>query len=275
MRLTAFAAALLLACNLPVAASMLNSLPGGNPHPEATLTAPIPPGDTELWQQRANAGDAYAQWVVSARLLRSGPAHRPAALAALRLSAENGYAKAALDWGRILLHGKYQTPVDAPEGLRWIESAEQNGNTESAHVLAQVHWNGWAGPVDRPKAVQWFQRAAESGWAPARAVLGLMLRDGIEIAPDAREAVRWLELAANQGRPEAKFALAEMLSTGQGIARDDARALGIYRELAQTGYLPAEQKAGERPQIPRRCGLIWRNRRRRAMSLPLLNWASA
>lgn len=245
MHLQAFTTVLLLASNLPVAASMLNSLPGGNLKSDVALTAPLPPGDTALWQQRADAGDAYAQWVMSARLLRAGPAHRQAALAALRQSAENGYGLAALHWGRVLLLGKHGTPVDAAEGMRWIERAEQSGNAEAAHVLAQAYWNGWAGAVDRPKAVQWIQRAAANGWAPARVMLSLMLRDGIEIAQDASEAVRWLELAANQGRPEAKFALAEMLNTGQGIAQDDVRALGLYRELAQTGYLPAEQKAAE------------------------------
>lgn len=244
-RLLSFAAAMLFTFNLPVAASMLKSLPGENPNSEGTLSAPLPPGDSELWQQRAAAGDAYAQWVVSARLLRSGPAHRQAALAALKQSAENGYSLAALHWGRVLLYGKHETPADAPEGLRWIERAEQSGNAEAAYVLAEAYWNGWAGAVDRPKAVPWIQRAAASGWAPARVVLGLMLRDGIEIAPDAHEAVRWLELAANQGRPEAKFAWAEMLSTGQGVEQDDARSLSLYRELAKTGYLPAEQKAAE------------------------------
>lgn len=245
MRLQALAAVMLFASTAPVAASMLNSLPGEIPDPEGTLFAPIPPGDNELWRQRAEAGDAYAQWIESARLLRSGPAHKQAALAALRQSAENGYALAALHWGRVLLLGTHETPVDVAEGLRWIKRAEQSGNPEAAYILAQANWNGWTGSIDRAKAVPWIQRAADKGWAPARVVLGLMLRDGIGIAQDAREAVRWLELAANQGRPEAKYAWAEMLSTGQGGAPDDARALGLYRELAKTGYFPAEKKAAE------------------------------
>lgn len=243
--LKAFAVALLFAVNFPAAASIRSSLPGENPKPEGTLSAPIPPGDTELWQPRAAAGDAYAQWVVSARLLRSGPAHRQAALAALKQSAEGGYALAALHWGRVLLQGNHERPGDAAEGLRWIERAEQSGNAEAAYVLADAYWNGWAGAVDHPKAVQWLRRAAAKGWAPARSVLGLMLRDGTGIAQDAGEAVHWLELAASQGRPEAKFAWAEMLSAGQGIAADEARALDLYTELAKAGYLPAEQRAAK------------------------------
>lgn len=244
-RLNTFVAALLFAVNLPVTASIRSSLPGESPPPEGTLAAPIPPGDTELWQRRAAAGDAYAQWVVGAQLMQSGPTHRQAALAALKQSAENGYARAALHWGRVLLQGNHESAGDAAEGVRWIERAEQSGNAEAAYVLADVYWNGWAGAVDRSKSVQWLRRAAAKGWAPARSVLGLMLRDGIEIAQDASEAVHWLELAAHQGRPEAKFAWAEMLSTGQGIAPDEARALRLYSELAKAGYLPAEQRAAK------------------------------
>ena len=221
----------------------MDSLPGSDPGMESALSAPTPPGDTELWQQRASAGNAFAQWVVSIRLLNAGLAHRQAALAALRQSAENGYAQAALAWGQVLLHGQHGTTADVSQGLRWIERAEQSGNAQSAYVLAEAYWNGWIGTVDRTKSVYWLKRAAEKGWARAREVLGLMLRDGIEIPQDANEAARWLELAAIQGRPDAKFALAEMFSTGQGVGHDDARALNLYRELAKAGYLPAEQKA--------------------------------
>ncbi len=234
-----------MAVALPTPASMLNSLPGAAPTADVTLAAPTPFGDSELWRQRAAAGDAYAQWVMSARLIRSGPANRQEALALLRQSAENGYATAALDWGLILLLGKHGIAVDASQGLSWIERAERSGNPEAAYVLAQAYWKGWAGAPDRAQGRHWLQRAAEKGWAPARVELGLMLRDGIESVQDVQAAARWLESAANQGRPEAKYALAEMLSAGQGIERDDARALGLYRELAQAGYLPAEKKAAE------------------------------
>jgi len=233
----------LLFCALPATARLMDS----QPHPEVRLeiarSTPLPPGDTDWWQQRASAGDAYAQWVVSARLLQAGPTHYQAALAALKQSAENGYAQAALDWGRVLLHGQLGISKDAPQGLRWIERAEQSGNAEASYVLAEAYWNGWAGTVDRAKGIQWLQRAAEKGWAQARDVLGLMLRAGIEVPQNAHEAARWLERAAVQGRPDAKFAFAEMLSMGQGVEQDDARALNLYRELAKAGYLPAEHKA--------------------------------
>lgn len=227
----------------PAAARLMDSLPGSNTGGENVLNAPTPPGDIDVWQQRASAGDAFAQWVLASRLLNAGATHRQAGLAALKQSAENGYAQAALDWGRALLNGAYGMAADAPQGLRWIERAEQRGNAEAAYVLAEASWMGWAGAADRTKSVYWLRRAADKGWARAREVLGLMLRDGIEMPQDASEAARWLELAATQGRPDAKFALAEMFSTGQGMAHDDERALRLYRGLAKSGYLPAEQKA--------------------------------
>lgn len=246
MQLHAFVAVILLATTAwPTAASIQNSLPGSNTSTNTNITipAPIPTGDTELWRQRAAAGDAYAQWVMSARLLSAGPTQYQAALAALKQSAENGYAQAALDWGRVLLYGRLGTTADAGQGMRWIERAEQSGNAEAAYVLAEVYWNGWGVAADRDKSVVWLKRAAEKAWAPAREALGLILRDGFGAPQDAREAARWLELAAVQGRPEAKFALAELLATGQGMEHDDTRALRLYRELTKAGYLPAEQKA--------------------------------
>lgn len=242
VRLCRCAVAGLIVLALPAAASLRDGLPGLEVGAESALPAPSPPGDLEDWQQRASTGDAFAQWVVADRLLSAEATHRQVALSMLRQSAENGYSQAALDWGRVLLHGLFETSANVPEGVHWIERAEQSGNAEAAYVLAEAYWNGSVGATDRDKSIYWLKRAAEKGWARACEVLGLMLRDGIDMPQDAHEAVRWLERAAIQGRPDAKFALAAMFSAGQGIEHDDARALHLYRELANAGYLPAEQK---------------------------------
>ena len=242
MRLCQFAMAGLMVFALPASARLMDGMPGLDAGMESALPAPAPPGDIEHWRQRASTGDAFAQWVVAQRLLSAEPNHRQAALSALKQSAEKGYAQAALDWGRVLLHGLYETAADVREGVYWIERAEQSGNAEAAYVLADAYWNGSVGSADRAKGVYWLKRAADKGWARAREELGLLLRDGVEISQDAREAARWLELAAIQGRPDAKFALAAMFSSGQGVGHDDVRALQLYRELAKAGYLPAEKK---------------------------------
>ncbi|OYW25192.1 MAG: hypothetical protein B7Z49_01925, partial [Hydrogenophilales bacterium 12-63-5] len=124
-------------------------------------------------------GDSFAQWVVAQRLLDEEPNNRQKALSMLKHSADGGYSQAELDWGRILLYGWFETTIDVPQGVNWIERAERSGKAEAAYVLAEAYWNGWAGAADRTKSVYWLKRAAEKGWAQAREVLGLMLRDGI------------------------------------------------------------------------------------------------
>ena len=193
----------LLCLALPAAARLMDSLPGSDASRENVLNAPTPPGDIDVWQQRAAAGDAFAQWVVGSRLLNAGQTHWEAGLASLKQSAENGYAQATLYWGWALLNGEYGITADVSQGLHWIERAEQSGNAQAAYVLAEAYWMGRTGARDRKKSVYWLRRAADKGWARAREVLGLMLRDGIEMPQDASEAARWLELAATQGRPDA------------------------------------------------------------------------
>lgn len=226
----------------PAVARLLDNLPDMSTPNEIVLSPTTLPGNLDVWQHRASGGNAFAQWIMAHRLLNEGPTKRQAAMAALKQSAENGYAQAALDLGQLLLNGEDE-PIDIPQALSWIERAEQNGNAQAAYILAEIAWGGLAGPTDKPKSVYWLRRAAEKGLARAREVLGLMLRDGIEVPQNAKDAAYWLELAANQGRPTAKFALAEMYSTGQGVAQNDIQALRLYRELTKAGYLPAEQKA--------------------------------
>ena len=133
MRLCQFATAGLIVLALPATARLMDGMPGLDAGVESALPAPAPPGDIELWQRRASMGDAYAQWVVAYRLLSAEPNQRQAALSALKQSAENGYSQAELDWGRILLHGWFETAADAPQGVHWIERAEQSGKAEAAY----------------------------------------------------------------------------------------------------------------------------------------------
>jgi TPR repeat protein len=245
MRPVALAAALCLALPFAAQATWRASLPGTPLLPEPScLCAPQPPGDTDDWLQRAKNGDAYAQWVVSARLINTEPTRRQAALDWLKQSAENGYAQAALDWGRVVHYGLFDVPADATVGLRWIKRAAHSGKPEAAWVLAGIYWNGTGGvAVEREQALQWLRRAAEQGWGAARESLGLILRDGDGLPQDAVEALRWLELAAAQGRPGARFMLAALLADGPVDSRDEARALKLYRALASAGYRPAEEAA--------------------------------
>lgn len=142
----------------------------------------------------------------------------------------------------------------APDPLR---CAAETGDAESQLKLASEFFFGAeARPRNPVLAVYWFRKAAEQGNGEAAYNLGVCHEKGwgVEHASAVR-AYRNYEAAAAKGVPEAKLRKALLLAVGipdealekgklPGVPADRAESLRLLRELAKTGFLPAERELG-------------------------------
>jgi TPR repeat protein len=111
-------------------------------------------------RERAAGGDAGAQYLLGARLLRGeGPTRNYAeAEHWLRLSADQGVPGAQFRLGYMYDSGK-GLPRDAKEAARWYQAAAEQGDREAQHNLALLAWHGDGVPQDRFVARRLMDRA--------------------------------------------------------------------------------------------------------------------
>lgn len=163
-----------------------------------------------VWQPRADAGDALAEFAV-------GWVHG---------------AQGALD------------PKAYAEGLRWLGKAADGGNVRAEWAIGESYLDGTGHPQDFSEAHKWFQRAAERGNAEAAFDLGAMYEHGRGVRRSDEEAVRWYRVAAQGGEPQGAYNLANMLDQGRGVRRDRAEAVRWYRAAITAGHAGAANNLG-------------------------------
>lgn len=125
-----------------------------------------------------------------------------------RKKAEQWFAQAALAGsadaeyalGKLLLEQHR-----GEDGLRWLDSAANHGNTWAMVRIGKELLAGEHVPKDAEKAAQYLIRAGQLGNATAQYALGKLLLEGKDIPRNKEEALRWLELSAAQGNPYATF----------------------------------------------------------------------
>ena len=126
----------------------------------------------EALQERAEAGDAAAQFALATMLAEASPANQA-------------------------------------ESLRWMLEAAKQGNDQVQRIYAQGLL-AIRGKAAGPEAVQWLTRSAEQGNADAQYRLGLILYEGKLVPANLVTAGQWVQLAADSGHKEAGSLLKEM-----------------------------------------------------------------
>lgn len=115
-------------------------------------------------------------------------------------AAQAGSADAEYALGKLLLEQHR-----SEDGLRWLDSAADHGNTWAMVRIGKELLAGEHVPKDVEKAAQYLSRAARLGNATAQYALGKLLLEGKDLPRNKEEAQRWLELSAAQGNPYATF----------------------------------------------------------------------
>jgi len=144
-----------------------------------------------------------------ARLLKFGygmTANREAAAYWYRRAAEKGDARAAFNYGFMLIHG-IGTEPSPDEGARLLREAAGASVQEAWFELGNLHRLGRHLAGDPQAAIAAYRRAAESGHVRAQHALANMYGNGQGAGIDLVTAYKWWRLAARKGHELADQAL--------------------------------------------------------------------
>jgi TPR repeat protein len=149
----------------------------------------------EDYSERANAGDADAQW--SLGLFYETQKDYAKAVHWYRKAAEQGVASARCVLGWAYLNG-LGVPQDDLEGIRWFRSAAEQGHALAQCKMGDLYDLGQHGVQDDVQALQWYRRAADQGNHIAQVILGRAYKEvRLGLSPDCVEAYKWVVLAAD------------------------------------------------------------------------------
>lgn len=150
----------------------------------------------------------FDQWQ-DARLLKFGygmTADREAAAYWYRRAAEKGDARAAFNYGLMLIHG-IGTEANTEEGLDLINVAAEASVREAWFELGNLYRRGDHVAVDLRASLKAYRVAAEKGHVRAQHALGNMYGNGQGAGVDLVTAYKWWRLASRKGHELAGHSL--------------------------------------------------------------------
>jgi localization factor PodJL len=163
-----------------------------------------------------------------ATLLKTLSSSDGAGLAKLKRLAEQGYAPAQNDLGKLFESGDIGQTKDLSTARLWTERAAKSGMGEAMHRMGLYHYYGQGGAQNPVLAAQWFRRAAERGMLDSQYNLAQLYETGLGVTANSAEAYRWYLIAAQSGDQEAlkKVAIlkAQVPSGGRAEIERQARA---------------------------------------------------
>gem|GEM_PF-5228089 len=171
----------------------------------------------------------FDEWQ-DARLLKFGygmTADQEAAAYWYRRAAEKGDARAAFNYGLMLIYG-IGTEADPEDGLRFINIATEASIQEAWFALGNLHRRGQYVAIDLQAAIEAYRIAAEKGHVRAQHALANMYGNGQGAGVDLVTAYKWWRLASRKGHELAGNALrlvrSMMTSTEISLAKRAAAA---------------------------------------------------
>jgi TPR repeat protein len=190
-------------------------------------------------QKRAEANDAESQTILAScyDLGRNVAASRKENIRWLTLAANQGYAPAEYELGRIYLYGS-GIPADYQQALTWEKKAAEQGEAEAQRDLAFMYEQGFGVQADPQEAVKWNRKAAVQGEREAQ----LQLAKAIE-SSNRTEAMEWYQKAGRQELPEAQLRLAQMLFEKPN--RNCKAAMAWYERASGNGVAQAMYELGK------------------------------
>lgn len=170
--------------------------------------------------------------------------------------AEKGDADAQFQMGLELLADDSASKALA---LKWFRKSAEQGHAEAQYNLGELYFDGTGVAKDEEKALDWFYASAEQDFTEAQKRLynywyyqntksgnGLLIpqrhqgrnitaryRKDEQVDPD--EEHYWLEVLANKGLSEAQRLLAYNYMKGQNVTQDEAKAIELYKKAASSG----------------------------------------
>jgi len=233
LRIAVCAVLAVSACRRPAPENPLawENNPGLDPHP----TGQTPQGPSGPSLQDVTFRIDPARGAKTEALAAAQPANEEEALY-LR-AAQSGQA-----WAQTKIGIKYVLESDdiarLGEGLRWLNAAADQNDTEALRALSALAAQGRGIDQSDKESFKYMRRAAELGSPEAQYELANMLANGRGMPRDMEAAIVWGRKAAEQGHASAQFAMAKVLIGSVEQTRKN-EAVDFLSKAAQGGHVEA------------------------------------
>ena len=213
----------------------------------SACSAPLSTLPEAALEQKAQAGDAQAQYVLAGKLSARGEYGRALALmkqVASQSAASDASRSTRADAARQAGDGYHTGLGDARNDAlarQWWTRASSLGNAQASMNLAG-HCQAAHGTSPVAECISQFETAARQGNAQAQ----LMLARWYQMQPGGEKtALSWLQKAAAQDEPTALALMARRHETGNGVEPSPALARREYRQSAALGNPQAQRWLAE------------------------------
>ena len=165
----------------------------------------------ERLEQLADAGDAYAQYIIGTAYRDGGLLIPDTAKAQkfLECAAKQEIDAAQYALGKLYLSDDADVH-DSAKGIYWLKRSADNGNNYAAYRLGKEYLSGKNTIKDAETAVSYLRQAADNGSAYAQYLLGKLTLMGEGIPKDMDAAYEWFAAARDNGHAYAEFFMKRM-----------------------------------------------------------------
>ena len=125
--------------------------------------------------------------------------------------AEQGDAEAQFNLGVMYTNG-YGVWQDYAQAAAWFLKAAEHGDAKAQIALGYACAKGQGVPQDDAQALAWYRKAADQGDPDAQSNLGAMYADGVGVSQDYVEALKWTDLAAVRAPGDTQKVFADRLA---------------------------------------------------------------
>ena len=165
----------------------------------------------ERLEQLADAGDAYAQYIIGTAYRDGGLLIPDTAKAQkfLECAAKQEIDAAQYALGKLYLSDDADVH-DSAKGIYWLKRSADNGNNYAAYRLGKEYLSGKNTIKDAETAVSYLRQAADNGSTYAQYLLGKLTLMGEGVPKDMDAAYEWFAAARDNGHAYAEFFMERM-----------------------------------------------------------------
>jgi TPR repeat protein len=203
---------------------------------ETTAAAQPASEEEALYLRAARSGQAWAQTKIGIKYVQEGDdiARLGEGLRWLNAAADQNDTEALRALSALAAQGRGMDQSDK-ESFVYMRRAAELGSPEAQYELANMLANGRGMPRDMEAAIIWGRKAANQGYAPAQFSIGRMLIESVDL-DRKNEAIELLRRATAGGNSVAAIFLATVKARGDfGVAKDELEAEAILMPFAKKG----------------------------------------
>jgi TPR repeat protein len=189
-----------------------------------------------LYLRAARSGQAWAQTKIGIKYVMESDdlVRLGEGLRWLNTAADQNETEALRMLSALAAEGRGMDQSDN-EAYKYMSRAAELGSPEAQYELANMLANGRGLQRDMEAALVWGRKAAEQGHAPAQFAMGRVLIESVDLERKS-EGLAMLESAAEAGKVQAVIFLANVMSQGDfGIPIDEQRVEKLLKPLAESG----------------------------------------